>query len=214
MSDALQALLELCDDPGEVYGHTRLFERFGGIAERLIASGALARCANLASVVCYECDGGHPAKIERDGATGRHWYFCPDAGRVEVDDADLIAFRFDVDWFLAQLAKAIPTLLSRRTTLIEGRAWLLGRAITDRTEWNAVFARHMLGFNCVDSLGTKLTSLPPAELTLVLVSTPAPPRHVPLLTHASFVDLADLACWKHDSIAIDHSRLKGVAEDD
>lgn len=208
MSDPLQALLKLCDAPGRAHRRAQLIERFGGTAECLITSGALVRCANLASIFCYECEEGHPARIERDGGTGQHWYFCPEAGRVEVDDADPIAFRFDIDWLLEQLAKAVPTLSFRPTTLIEDRAWFIGLAITGRTEWNAIFTRRILGLNHLDELSANLRSLPPAEVSLALTTTPAHPHNIPLPAHSTFVDLTDVASWQHGAIVLDQGRLR------
>jgi hypothetical protein len=49
--------------------------------EFLSRIGALMPGQLTRVVTCSACYDDHPVHLEFDSTTGRHWYFCPEAGR-------------------------------------------------------------------------------------------------------------------------------------
>jgi hypothetical protein len=54
--------------------------------------GQLARV-----LTCRACHDDHPVRLKFDPRTRRHWHFCPEAGRVMVEDDTTVTLCIDID---------------------------------------------------------------------------------------------------------------------
>jgi hypothetical protein len=84
----------------------------------------------------------HPVHLKFDPKTRRHWHFCPEAGRVMVEDEGLATTCVDPEWVLDWLVTALPITppVVRRRVLVPALAWHLGNAHIGGTELAVVFA--------------------------------------------------------------------------
>jgi hypothetical protein len=102
--------------------------------------GAVTKGGPLSVLTCRECDGDHPVRLEFDPRTRRHWHFCPEAGRVTVEDDVLATVLVDPEWVLNWLVTAMPiTPPVRRRVLVPALAWHLGDAHIGGTELAVVW---------------------------------------------------------------------------
>ena len=60
--------------------------------------GAVKKGSPLSVLTCRACHDDHPVPLEFDPETRRYWYFCPEAGRVMVEDEDTATIRADLEW--------------------------------------------------------------------------------------------------------------------
>jgi hypothetical protein len=103
--------------------------------EFLLKIGALMPGQLARVLTCRTCHNDHPVHLEFGSTTRRHWHFCPEAGRVVVEDDAMATLRVDPDWLLEWLVGEFPIKPpARRRRLIPGVAWHLGDAIVGETE--------------------------------------------------------------------------------
>jgi hypothetical protein len=141
-------------------------------SEHAVTSGGL-----LSVLTCRACDGDHPVHLEFDPRTRRHWHFCPEAGRVMVEDDVLATIRVDPQWVLDWLVSALPiTPPVRRRVLVPAVAWHLGDAHIGGTELTVVFAIGVCTQRNLDALAIAVSAAPPADFGIVLTTSAAPPR--------------------------------------
>ena len=108
---------------------TALPNRCGGSIDFLSNIGAVTKGEHLSVLTCRACDGDHPVRLEFESTTRRHWHFCPEAGRVNVEDDAIATLCVDLDWLLDWLVREFPIEPPvRRRTLMPGLAWHLGDA--------------------------------------------------------------------------------------
>ena len=82
--------------------------------------------------------------IEFDVEQRCYVHFCPEAGLVTVNDADLIRHRFRPEWLADWLAMALRlTSPLRRSFLVDGRVWYLGDTVCGDTLVKVIFARQV-----------------------------------------------------------------------
>jgi excisionase family DNA binding protein len=60
----------------------------------------------------------HVSTVDFDPSTGRHFYFCPEAGRVEVEDAEIATLCLDPEWLVDWLQAEIPIVPRRRALAV------------------------------------------------------------------------------------------------
>jgi hypothetical protein len=122
----------LCDlsEASEEFFRFRAMSRECECGLRILTDmGAVGAGPRLESVACQACDADHSAAIEFNAQRRCYVHFCPEAGWVTVEDADLTTLRFSpewlVDWLVSALAISCPV---RRPALVSGRVWYIGDA--------------------------------------------------------------------------------------
>jgi hypothetical protein len=184
--------------------------RCGGSIDFLSNIGAVTRGGPLSVLTCRTCDGDHPVRLEFDPTTRRHWHFCPEAGRVMVEDDVLATIRVDPEWVLDWLVTALPiTPPVRRRVLVPALAWHLGDAHISGTELTVVFAIGVCTQRNLDALAIAVSTVPPAKFGVVLTTSGAPPRGLRLHHGYQFLDLRDIASPEKDYLVIEKTKLVG-----
>jgi hypothetical protein len=149
-------------------------------------------------------------RLEFDPSTRRHWHFCPEAGRVEVEDNLLATIRVDPEWVLDWLVTALPiTPPVRRRVLVPALAWHLGDTHIGGTELTVVFAIGVCTQRNLDALAVAVSTVPPAKFGIVLTTSGAPPRRLGLPHGYQFLDLRDIARPEKDYLAIEKTKFVG-----
>jgi hypothetical protein len=165
--------------------------------------GQLARV-----LTCRACHEDHPVHLEFDPTMRRHWHFCPEAGRVMVEDDVLGTIRVDPDWLLEWLVEEFPIKPPvRRRALVPGSVWHLGDAFVGETELTVVLAVGTSARRNLDALANAIGSIPPAKLGLVLTTSVAPPRWLKLPHGYQFLDFREIARAENDHFVIDRNKL-------
>jgi hypothetical protein len=178
--------------------------------EFLLKIGALVPGQVTRALTCRVCHEDHPVHLEFDSSTRRHWHFCPEAGRVTVDDHALATVCVDPDWLLEWLVREFPIKLPvRRRTLMPGLVWHLGDASVGETELTVVFAVGTSARQNLDALASAICTVPPAKLGLVLTTSVAQPRWLRLPHGYQFLDIREIACAENDRLIIHKKKLLG-----
>jgi hypothetical protein len=171
-ADAVAILCELADTCVDCYAALALEEQYGGAVSFLVQIGALTRGGPQASITCQQCDQDHAPKIDFDPATARHFYFCAEAGRVEVEDADIATLCLDPEWLIGWLQRQVPIIPPVRCrALVPGRIWHLGEAVIGGTALSVVFARGVSTQYDVAALAEQVSRIPPEDLGIVITTT-------------------------------------------
>jgi transposase len=189
---------------------TALPDRWGGSIDFLSNIGAITTGELLSVLTCRACDGDHPVRLEFDPRTRRHWHFCPEAGRVMVEDDVLATIRVDPEWVLDWLVTALPiTPPVRRRVLVPALAWHLGDAHIGGAELTVVFAIGVSTQRNLDALAIAVLTVPPAKFGIVLTTSGAPPRRLRLPLGYQFLDLQEIARPEKDYLVIEKTKLVG-----
>jgi hypothetical protein len=167
--------------------------------------GQLARI-----LTCRACDNDHPVHLEFDSTTRCHWHFCPEAGRVIVEDDSIATLCGDPDWLLQWLVNEFPIKPPvRQRTLVPGLAWHLGDASVGETELSVVFAVGTSARQSLDTLANAIRTVPPAKLGIVLTTSTAPPRWLTLPYGYQFLEFREIARAENDHLVIRRNKLVG-----
>jgi hypothetical protein len=210
LADPVNLLCSLIEARVGSFEASALPDQWGGSIDFLSNIGAVTRGGLLSVLTCRACDGDHPVRLEFDPRTRRHWHFCPEAGRVMVEDDVLATIRVDPEWVLDWLVTALPiTPPFRRRVLVPALAWHLGDAHIGGTELTVVFAIGVCTQRNLDALAIAVSTVPPAKFGLVLTTSGAPPRRLKLPHGYQFLDLRDIARPEEDYLAIDKTKLVG-----
>ena len=175
--------------------------------------GAVGAGPRLESVACQACDGDHSAAIEFNAQRRCYVHFCPEAGWVTVEDADLTTLRFSpewlVDWLVSALAISCPV---RRPALVSGRVWYIGDAACGDASVTVLFARRVSSQAALDELASVLGAIHQADKGLVITTSPRVVRQVPLPYGFSFLDLREIGRLVGERLIVDHARLKVLSQ--
>jgi hypothetical protein len=210
LADPVNVLCNLIEARVGSFEASALPDQWGGSIDFLANTGAVTRGRPLSVLTCRACDGDHPVRLEFDSRTRRHWHFCPEAGRVMVEDDALATICVDPEWVLDWLVTALPiTPPVRRRVLIPALAWHLGDAHIGGTELAVVFAIGMCWQSNLGALASAISAAPPADFGIVLTTSAAPPRRLKLPHGYQFLDLRDIARPEEDYLAIDKTKLVG-----
>ncbi len=185
-------------------------DELGASIEFLSNIGAVTKGGPLSVLTCRACDGDHPVHLEFDSTTRRHWHFCPDAGRVIVEDDVLATIRVDPEWVFDWLVTALPiTPPVRRRVLVPALAWHLGDAHAGGSELAVVFAIGMCRQSNLSALASALSAAPPADFGIVLTTSGSPPWPLKLPHGYEFLELREIARAEKDCLAIEKTKLIG-----
>jgi hypothetical protein len=210
LADPVNLLCNLIEARVGSFEASALPDQWGGSIDFLSNIGAVTRGRPLSALTCRACHDDHPVHLEFDPRTRRHWHFCPEAGRVVVEDDVLATIRVDPEWVLDWLVTALPiTPPVRRRVLIPALAWHLGDAHIGGTELTIVFAVGVCTQRNLDALAIAVSTVPPAKFGLVLTTSGAPPRRLRLPHGYQFLDLRDIARPERDCLAIERTKLIG-----
>jgi hypothetical protein len=160
------------------------------------------------SITCRACDADHTAAIEFDPESQHYFHACPIVGHVPINDADLATFRFEPEWLVDWLCKAlsIPSPLRRRA-LVPNRAWHLGDAACGDTRVTIVFACRISSQADLDLLASALRPVRPAEKGLVVTTSSNIARQVTLPCRYQVLLLHEIVQSGPASPTLDSQRL-------
>ena len=210
LADPVNLLSNLIEARVDSFEASTLPDQWGGSIDFLSNIGAVTKGGLLSALTCRACHDDHPVHLEFDPSTRRHWHFCPEAGRVEVEDNLLATIRVDPEWVLDWLVTALPiTPPVRRRVLVPALAWHLGDAHIGGTELTIVFAIGVCTQRNLDALAIAVSTVPPAKFGIVLTTSAAPPRRLRLPHGYQFVELRDIARPEQNCLAIDKIKLVG-----
>jgi hypothetical protein len=210
LADPVNLLCNLIEARVGSFEASALPDQWGGSIDYLSSNGAVTRGRPLLALTCRACHDDHPVHLEFDPRTRRHWHFCPEAGRVMVEDDILATIRVDPEWVLDWLVTALPiTPPVRRRVLIPALAWHLGDAHIGGTELTIVFAIGVRTQRNPNALAIAVSTVPPAKFGLVLTTSAAPPRPLRLPHGYQFLDLREIARLEQNRLAIDKTKLIG-----
>jgi hypothetical protein len=208
--DPVNLLCDLIDASVGSLEATALHDRCVGSIDFLSNIGAVTKGGLLSVLTCRACDGDHPVRLEFDSTTGRHWHFCPEAGRVMVEDDVLATIRVDPEWVLDWLVAALPiTPPVRRRVLVPALAWHLGDAHIGGTELAVVFAIGIYSQPNLSALASAISAAPPTDFGVVLTTSAAPPRPLKLPRGYEFLELREIARPEKDCLTIEKTKLVG-----
>src|SRR3984893_4461310 len=108
LADSVNLLSNLIEARVDSFEASPLPDQWGGSIDFLSNIGAVTKGGLLSALTCRACHDDHPVHLEFDPSTRRHWHFCPEAGRVEVEDNLLATIRVDPEWVLDWLAAPLP----------------------------------------------------------------------------------------------------------
>jgi hypothetical protein len=206
----------LCDlsEASEEFFRFRAMSREGECGLRILTDmGAVGAGPRLESVACQACDADHSAAIEFSAQRRCYVHFCPEAGWVTVEDADLTTLRFSpewlVDWLVIALAISCPV---RRPALVSGRVWYIGDAACGDTLVTVVFARRVSSQAALDNLASVLGAIHHADKCLVITTSPRVVRQVPLPYGFSFLDLREISRLVGERLIVDRARLEVLSQ--
>jgi hypothetical protein len=206
--DPINALCDLAEASGDGFQATELDARYGSALRVLADLGAIEPGAPIRIMTCRACDGDHPATVEFDTATRRHLHFCPEAGMVTVDDADLAALRFNPGWLVEWLIRELPISPPvRRQELVQNRVWYLGDATCGDTLITFIFARQVSSQQGLDRIASALRTVHPADKGLVITTSKNVARQIPLPNGYEFLDLREIMKATAGGLALATSRL-------
>ena len=190
----VQLLCDLSESSDEVFRTSKIGpERDNGL-QYLVELGAIEPGPRPESVACNACDADHPAVIEFDVERRCYVHFCPEAGFVTLNDADLKSHRFRPEWLVDWLATALSVPSATRSRmLVPGCVWHLGNAACGDALVTVIFARRVSSQATLDLLMSALRPLHPDDKGVVITTSPHVARQVQLPNGFKFLDLRDIA---------------------
>jgi hypothetical protein len=205
-ADAAAILCELADTCIDRFAALALEEQCGATVSYLIRMAALKPGDPQASIACQKCDQDHASTVDFDPSTGRHFYFCSEAGRVEVEDAEIATLCLDPEWLVDWLQAEIP-IVPRRRALVPSRVWQVGEAVVGGTALTIIFARSVLTQHDCSALAEQVSRIPPDGLGIVITTTTS--MSEPLLRlHRYFpLDLREVMRAEGDWLCLDRARF-------
>jgi hypothetical protein len=210
VTDPVNLLCDLIEARGGSFEANTLRSEAAQAVEFLSRIGALMPGQLTRVLTCRACDDDHPVHLDFDPTTRRHWHFCPEAGRVMVEDDVLATIRVDPEWVLDWLVTALPiTPPVRRRVPVPTLAWNLGDAHIGGTELAVVFAIGICSQPNLSALATALSAVLPVDFGVVLTTSAAPPRRLGLPHGYEFLELREIARAGNNRLAIDKNKLLG-----
>jgi hypothetical protein len=213
LTDPVSLLCDLIEARVGSFDADALRSEAAQTVEFLLKIGALMPGQMTRGLTCRACHEDHPVHLEFDSGTRRHWHFCPEAGRVMVEDDALATICVDPEWVLDWLVTALPiTPPVRRRVLIPALDWHLGDAHMGGTELAVVFAIGMCRQSNLGALASAISAAPPADFGIVLTTSAAPPRPLRLPHGYEFLELRGIASPEKDSVASPGARSSGCED--
>lgn len=89
----------------------------------LIKARLIKETGVVSSLVCYECEQAHDARVVYEGS--QYGYYCSDHGFISLPRTELITVQTNVDAFIAQIADALACK-RRKSSPIDKETWRIG----------------------------------------------------------------------------------------
>ncbi len=160
------------------------------------------------TITCTACDNDHPAEIEYDAERRCYVHFCPEVGRVTVDDAALITYQFRPEWLVDFLVKALPIVSPlRRAALVPRQVWHLGDTVCGGTVVTIVFARRIIAQADLDLLASALRTTHRADKGVVITTSLHVTRHVPLPDGYELLPFPEIVRAAAEGLEFDRARF-------
>lgn len=153
---------------------------FGGLTSPALATllrgNLLTPSSVVDAVLCDACGEPHTAIVTFDPGRGAHGWYCPHVGFVAALDADIAAFVFSMDRFVAGIDDAFRSAFGpsrERSRSIAGMAsWIVGDYAVDERRFLVAFTRASpVNTDIVEGLDR----LPRRDATVLLVLSDEPP---------------------------------------
>lgn len=206
--DLLNVYVQLASSRGAAMSAQELRQQFGNGIDRLLETGAAQRGRPVSMLNCPACYEDHTAKVEYNATSRQSWIFCPEAGRVRVNDASLATVHLNTHWLPDQLTQALQIALKPpRRSVVDGAAWLLGDTVVGSTKVSVELAVGIRGASEVDELIVGLGGPKVLDIGLLVVADCSLPNHLGAVSQYAAVALDDLAFVEDGSIRVDHGRL-------
>jgi hypothetical protein len=208
VSDVVQLLCRLSEAPNQIF-RVGAMGRESEYGLRTLANlGAVSARPRPDSITCQACDAQHFAALEFDAQAKAYIYFCPEAGWVAANEADLTTLRFDPEWLAAWLVSslAMPRPI-RRHALLPGRIWHLGDVPFGDTLATVVLARLISSQAALDELASMLVTILPKEKGLIVTTSPQVALQVQLPHGFAFLDLREIGRTVGSQLMVDKARL-------
>jgi hypothetical protein len=196
----------LIEQPRAQIGASFLEAR-GGEAERLAAIGLVRPGRAPSTIACGACDEDHAATIEFDNLAGRHFHFCPVAGRVEIDTRDLRVLEIRAGAMVDLLVAAFPVLPAINRELVAGKVWHLGEAIVGGTSLTLIFACRIGSGPAFGALASAIATVPPTEIGMIITCSPLPDPRLSLPYRYTVVSLREIASVQENRLVINQQRI-------
>jgi hypothetical protein len=133
---------------------------------------------------------------------------APSRGHTPIIDADLVTFRFEPEWTLDWLWRALSfSSVLRRRLLLPNRAWYLGEAACGASQVSIVFARRISTQADLDLLASVLRPVRPAEKGLVITTSSNVARQVALPNGYDVLLLREIVKSGPDGLTLDDQRI-------
>lgn len=168
---AVRFVLGLCEEPQPWVQNTEA-PRSLLIAEAA-EHGLLDRLSNADRVTCRACYEDHDADVEFDAATQRYSHFCPEAGTVTVEVAQIHRFGVNFGRLIDLLREAFD-LRNRPPArgLIEDVLWDLGDYLVVDARRALLFARRLSFSSNLIAVREALARRPPRGSGLCIHTSP------------------------------------------
>ena len=205
-ADLLDLICDLIEQPSRRIGAG--FQLGDGAeAERLATLGLVRPGSAPKTIACRACDEDHPATPEFDSVTGRHFHFCPVAGRVDIEPRDLETLEIHARAIVDLLVAAFPVLPAIGRELVPEKAWHLGEAIVGGTSLTLIFARQIGSQRTFGALARAVATVPATEIGMILTSSPLPDPQLMLPNRYTIIGLRDIASIEGSRVEINRSRI-------
>jgi hypothetical protein len=213
VSDVVQLLCRLSEAPNEIFRVGAMGRESEDGLRTLANLGVVSAGPRPDSITCQACYAHHFAALEFDAQARGYIYFCPEAGWVAAEDADLAVVRFDPEWLVAWLVRSLAmTSPTRRHALLPGRIlpgriWHLGDASSGGTLVTVVLARLISSQAALDELASMLVNIRPKEKGLVVTTSSQVALQVQLPHGFAFLDLREIGRMVGSHLMVDKARL-------
>ncbi len=179
----------------------------GGDAGHLVAMGLVRPGLAPTTIACRACDEDHSATPEFDGIAGRYFYFCPVAGRVDIELRDLETLEINARAIVDLLVAAFPVVPAIGRELVPGKAWHLGEAVVGGTSLTLIFARRIGSQRAFGALARAVATVPATEIGMILTSSLLPDPQLTLPNHYTVIGLRDIASMEGSRVEINRGRI-------
>jgi hypothetical protein len=204
----LELLCDLSEASDEIFRESMTGGASCAGLQLLTKLGAIEPGPRPETVTCKACDADHPAAIEYDTARSCYVHYCPEAGLVTLNDADLTTYRFSPEWLPEWLVTALPIASPvQRPPLVPDHIWHLGDTACGETLVTVVFARRISSLTRLDRLASALHRVHRADRGVVITTSLYASRQVQLPHGYEFLQLPDIVREETGGLMLDRTRL-------
>ncbi len=177
--------------------------------DKLTALGAVQPGESLSVVTCHGCDIDHIAEVEFDPTTQRSFHFCPEAGRIDLDDKCLATLCFDPLWVVHWLIGELPPGQDRDTcAVIPSRAWCVGEFILDAEVTRLTLLVGAVDEEALSTIADIMRSWPIVDVEVVITTSFIGSRFAQTDPRVRLLELRRITTADAEVMTLDINRLK------